>query len=152
MSSILHTKHVLSSSQTPYGQVWLVESKTTSLRHPPFPLTLTSLCHIVPDHAAVLQRGRFGAVHHGLGLLLWRFLPWVTGKTEQRSHPLRLHIQDGVCVPHLLQVSEGGQNTNQVREFICSNNCTTSLHTVYFHTGGVLLVTCYGTDPHIVNT
>lgn len=63
---------------------------------------------VVPDHAAVLQWRRFGAVHHRFGFLLWRFVSWVSGQAEQRSHSLRLHIQDGVCVSDLLQVPEGG--------------------------------------------
>lgn len=76
--------------------------------------TFMSDVNVVPDHATVLQRGRFGAVDHGLGFLLCRFLCRVSGHTEQRSDPLRLHIQDGVSVSHLLQVSEGGGHTNQV--------------------------------------
>lgn len=66
---------------------------------------------LVPDHAAVLQRGRLRAVHHGLGRPLGSFIPGFSGQTEQRPHPLRLHIQDGVRVPHLLQVPVGAEQT-----------------------------------------
>lgn len=66
---------------------------------------------LVPDHAAVLQRGRLRAVHHWLGRPLGGFIPGFSGQTEQRPHPLRLHIQDGVRVPHLLQVPVGAEQT-----------------------------------------
>ncbi len=61
-----------------------------------------------PDHGggAVLQRGRLGPVHHGLGPLVSGSLSAVSRQSEQRCDPLRLHIQDGVGVTHLLQVPE----------------------------------------------
>lgn len=82
---------------------------------------------LVPDHAAVLQWGRFGAVDHRFSFLLWRFLSRVSGQTEQRSHSLRLHIQDGVCVSDLLQVSEGGGGRRQS----IGSQSTTTLFYIY---------------------